>query len=66
MAIKVVDNSRTEEEKAARREAKRERKKVKAAIDALKPSAFNGLNNNQKLDALRDAVVVLLKVEAGR
>ena len=66
MAIKVVDNSRTEAEKLARREVKQERKKINAAIDALRPSAFNALNNNQKLDALRDALVVLLKVEAGR
>ena len=66
MAIKVVDNSRTEAEKLARREVKQERKKINAAIDALKPGAFNGLSNNQKFDALRDALVVLLKVEAGR
>jgi hypothetical protein len=66
MAIKIVDNSRPEEEKAARRESKQERKKLKAAADSLKPGAFNGLNNAQKLDALRDALLVMLRVENGR
>ena len=66
MAIKVVDNSRTEEEKQARREVKQERKKLKAAADALKPGAFNGLNNAQKFDALREGLQILLRIEISR
>ena len=66
MAIKVVDNSRTEEEKAALREAKQERKKLKAAADALKKVNFDALSNNQKWEALREGLRILMLVEIAR
>jgi hypothetical protein len=65
MTIKLADNSKTETEKAARREARQERKRLNTLIDSLRPSTFNPLTNGQKLDALRDAVMALLKMQKG-
>jgi hypothetical protein len=66
MAIKVVDNSRTEAEKVNRREAKAERKKLRAAANALKKANFDALSNNQKWEALREGLRILMLVEIRR
>jgi hypothetical protein len=67
MAIKVVDNSRTEAEKQARRDAKQERKKLRAAEQALRKANFDALPNNaQKFEALREGLRALILVELGR
>ena len=73
MAIRITDPALSESDRAkrlaakeARAEARAEREQLNALLDSLRPATFNALTNNQRLDALRDAVLALLKMEKGR
>lgn len=66
MKISIRDPRLTDEERAAKQEARAERKKLRAAANALRKASFDALGDAQKLDALRNGLQTLLRVEIGR
>lgn len=52
----------TPQERTEKKEARKSLDSLNAMLDSLKPAQFNPLTNGQKIDLLRDGLVLGLKI----